>query len=237
VLLPLNVWCQSKSLRSMNDDYEVSLNAGYGSYMMLSLKDLQNSLLDNMGLPLIKTSSFPPYLNYSFKFGYNRGKSSSGIMGGIMSTGARSSLADYSGFYISDINCVAKYIGVYKRTYGKSFTVLNQSLVTGFSMNLAFLYSDITMSDHLRLYNPDDVDYDEMGTFVFNSFGLYTEPSFFVQHMFSRHVGVELNAGGALSLCTPLYYEKFNLDLYFYEQRRYVNWSGLRVSIGVIGVF
>lgn len=237
MLLPLNVWCQSKSLRSMDDDYEFSLNGGYGSYMMLSLKELQNSLLDNLGLPLIKTSSFPPYLNYSFKFGFNRAKSSDGIVGGIMSTGARSSLADYSGFYISDINCVAKYIGVYKRMYGKSFTVLNQCLVTGFSMNLSFLYSDIIMSDHLRLYNSEAVDFDDMGTFVFNSFGLYTEPSFFVQHMFSRHFGLELNAGGALSLSTPLYYKKFNLDLYFYEQRRYVNWSGLRVSIGVIGVF
>jgi hypothetical protein len=237
VLLPLNVWCQSKSLRSMNDDFEFSLNGGYGSYLMLSLKDLQNSLLDNMGLPLVKTSSFPPYLNYSFKFGKNQAKSSSGIMGGMMSTGSRTSLADYSGFYTSDINCVAKYIGVYKRSYGKTYTVLNQSMATGFSMNLSFLYSDITMSDHLRLFSTEAADFDETGTFVFNSFGLYTEPSFFVQHMFSRNFGLELNVGGALSLCTPLYYEKFNLDLYFYSQRRYVNWSGLRVSIGVISVF
>lgn len=220
----------------VEDDYEITLNSGYGSYLMLSLRDMQNSFLEESGLPLVKTSAFPPYVNYSIKIGRNGAKSSAGIVGGILSTGARSSLADYSGYFSSDINCVAKYVGIYKRNYVKSFTVLNRHLETGYSMNMAFLYSDITMSDHLRLYSTE-VDYDEMGSVVFHSFGLYAEPTFFVQHMISRHLGLELNVGGACSLCTPLYYEKFTLDMNFYNQRRYVDWIGLRVSIGVISIF
>lgn len=237
ILLPLSLFGQSSSLRSIDDDFEYSMNVGYGSYLMLSLRDLQNSIIENEVLPLFKTSSFPPYLNYSFKFGRNREKSSSGIVGGLMSTGSRSSISDFSGYYASDINAVAYHVGIYNRYYGTSFKLLNQHLVSGFSFNMSIIYSNITTSDNLRLYNYEGEDVDHLESFRFNSFGLYTEPSFFVQHMFSRHVGVELNVGGAVCFSMPLYYESLANDLMLNGKHRFANWSGLRVSIGVISVF
>jgi hypothetical protein len=217
--------------------YELSFESGFGSYLMSDLKDLQDAIINqsNNDIPLLKTTSFPPYFNYSIKFGSFKNKNTyAGFTGGLMSTGARSSLSDYSGYYITDINCMASYLGYYRRTAFENYLILKRPLEIGYILNLSVLYSFVTLKDHLQLYGSEAL-VDDNNTL--NSIGVYTEPLFYANYMFSKHLGIELNAGGAISISSALYYKNMKNNVVIYDKNRYANWSGFRLNIGLITRF
>ena len=215
---------------------ELSIESGFGSYLMPNLKDLQNTIIShsNSGIPLIKTTSFPPYFNYSVKFGSFINNGYAGYTGGLMSTGSRSSFADYSGYYVTDINCMALHIGYYSRTLFANYHLLKRPVEIGYIINCSVLYSFVTLKDNLQLYGYDALVNDN---YTFNSIGVYTEPMLYVAYMFSKHIGVELNAGGAISISSPLYYQNIKNAVVIYDKKRFANWSGYRLSIGLISRF
>jgi len=215
---------------------EIVLNAGYGTYLMSDLKDVQKFVISNNDIALQVTSSFPEYYNYSFRYGKRLKNCYEGFTAGLMSTGARSSLADYSGFIYSDINCQAIYIGYYYQKEFFSTFFLNRRLECGYNLNLSIIGSNIDMTDRLNLYDNTTENNDVVQTnkYTFNAIGIYTEPLLYTRYMFFSRLGIELNAGGGLSLSSPLYYKAYYNSIKINNQNRYVNWSGLRVSVGLI---
>ena len=239
LMLPVLVFAQSTENSYSNETgriNELTVETGFGSYYMSSLKDLQNTIISesNSSLPLLKTTSFPSYFNYSIKYGSQNDKGYAGFTCGLMSTGARSSVSDYSGYYLADINCMALHVGYYSRTAIATVPLLKRPLEIGFIVNGSVLYSFVTLRDNLQLYGSDALS-DNSNTL--NSIGVYTEPMLYVSYMFSRHIGIEFNAGGALSISSPLYYEKPKNEVEIYNKKRFANWSGYRVSIGLITRF
>lgn len=214
--------------------YELSVESGLGSYLMSDLKNLQNTIISKSEIPILKTTSFPSYFNYSIKYGILNNRGFAGYTGGFMSTGARSSISDYSGYYASDINCVALHIGYYSRKALANYQLLKRPVEIGYILNGSLLYSFVTMKDNLKLYGIDELINE---SYTFNSMGVYTEPLFYATYMFSKHIGVELNAGGAISLSLPLYYEDSRNVVTIYDKSRFANWSGYRLSIGLISRF
>ena len=95
-----------------------------------------------------------------------------------MSTGSRSSLADYSGYVYSDINCQAIYMGYYyqREFYGASF--FRQYIAFGYNVNLSFIGSGVDMNDKLILYDnaPENDDFVQTNKNTFNALGIYTDP-------------------------------------------------------------
>lgn len=211
--------------------YELSIQSGVGSYLMSNLKDLQSSIIANSEIPLLTTTSFPSYFNYSIKFGIFNNNSFIGYTAGLMSTGARSSISDYSGFYASDINCMAIHVGLYSRKAFGSVQLLKRPLEIGYLLNGSVIFSFVTLKDNLQLYGYDEFVND---SYTFQSIGVYTEPMLYAAYMFNKHVGVELNAGGAVSLSSPLYYENIRNQVTIYDKKRFANWNGYRLSIGLI---
>jgi len=231
IMIPVYLFSQG----SVDSRYELSVASGIGSYAMLNLKDLQNTAMKNNPLALIKTTSFPAYYNYSFRYGTKNGNKFEGITGGLMSTGARSSLADYSGYYTSDIDCMAFHAGYYNRTKLMNYQLFNQALEIGYLFNGSFIYSSVTMTDNLQLYGIDEaIVYD---SYTFNSVGVYTEPMLYATYMFCKYIGIEFNAGGALSISSPLYYESIKNVVSIYDKNRFSSWTGYRLSIGIISRF
>ncbi len=214
--------------------YELSVESGFGSYWMPDLKNLQDAIITNSEIPILKTTSFPSYFNYSIKYGVFKNNGYAGISGGLMSTGARSSVSDYSGYYATDINCVALHIGYYSRKALANFQLFKLPAEIGYILNGSLLYSFVTLKDNLILYGTDALIDD---SYTFNSMGIYTEPVFYATYMFSKYIGIELNAGGALSLSLPLYYKDSRNVVTIYDKNRFANWSGYRLSIGLISRF
>ena len=240
MLLPVLLYAQTtgkSDSTSKSYSYEISFESGFGSYLMSDLKDVQNTMISQSqsDIPLLKTTSFPPYFNYSIKFGsFNNKNTYAGFTSGLMSTGARSSLSDYSGYYVTDINCMALHIGYYRRTAFVNYQLLKRQLEIGYILNLSVLYSFVTLKDHLQLYGSDALVKDST---TLNSIGVYTEPMLYATYMFSKHIGVEFNAGAALSISSALYYKNMKNDVVIYDKNRYANWSGYRLSIGLITRF
>jgi len=236
-MLPVFLIAQSngKSYSNQNKNtYELSIGSGFGSYLMPNLKDLQNTIIRNSEIPLLKTTSFPSYFNYSLKFGYKKDNGYEGFTGGFMSTGARSSLSDYSGYYVTDINCVAIHFGYYFRKVFANYQLLNRPVEMGYMYNISSIYSFVTLTDNLQLYGYGDVTNEN---YTFNSIGIYTEPMLYADYMFTKYIGLELCAGAGLSISSPLYYESIKNDVVIYDKNRFANWSGYRLSIGLISRF
>jgi len=237
MILPFLLFAQTNrnSYSNQNSNtYELSIESGFGSYLMSNLKDLQRTIISNSEIPILRTTSFPSYFNYSIRFGRIINNRYFGFTGGLMSTGARSSLSDYSGYYVTDINCKAFNIGVYSRKAFANYQLFKRPLEIGYILNASFLYSFVTMKDNLQLYGYDALIND---SYTFNSIGAYTEPMLYAAYMFNRHIGIEVNAGGAISISSPLYYENIKNEFVIYEKKRFANWSGYRLSIGLISRF
>lgn len=254
MLISVSAYCQDSNLKILSDkidlkeiDYaairksrnhlEFSLFTGYGTNSMLSLKNLQDDALEGYTIPLMKTTSFPGYVNYTFRLGYGNSYMCNGLIGGLISTGSRSSYADYSGYITSDINCSAAFLGYYFAKELETFNIFDRECNVGFSLNLSFLYSRIRMEDNLNLYASSGSDYNENQSYDFNAIGGYSQPFAFFRCMFSKHLGFEIDAGGAVNLSTPLYYQKIRNKVEFYNEKRYVQWNGFRASVGLIAVF
>jgi hypothetical protein len=237
MMLPVFMFAQTKETSNSKHTgytYELSVESGFGSYLMSDLKDLQNTIISKSDIPIRITTSFPSYFNYSIKFGTLTNVGYEGITGGLMSTGARSSVSDYSGYYANDINCMALHIGYYSRKSFANYQLLKCPLEIGYILNGSLLYSFVTLKDNLKLYGIDEL-INESNTL--NSMGLYSEPMIYATYMFSRYLGIEINAGGALSLSLPLYYKDSRNVVTIYDKNRFANWSGYRVSIGLISRF
>ncbi len=215
---------------------EIIVTSGVGTYLMSDLKEVQKLLIDNSDIPLQITSSFPAYYNYSIRYGSKSDVVSEGITAGFMSTGARSSLADYSGYIYSDINCQAFYLGGYYQKGFYNAFFLQRFIEFGYNVNLSFIVSNINMIDELNLYDnsQENNDFVQTNKYRLNAIGIYTDPSFYARYMFSKRFGVELNAGGAISLSSPIYYKSIRNYILVYVEKRFVNWSGLRLSAGIV---
>ncbi len=236
-VLPILLVAQTKdySYSTQNSfDYEISIGSGFGSYWMPSLSDLQNTIIAKSDIPLFKTTSFPAYFNYSFKFGKKRDVGYSGMMGGVMSTGARSSVADYSGYYFSDINCSAAHFGYYSRQFFGKSKLLKFPVEIGYLLNCSALFSSVTCNENLQLYGINEAIVDESNTFV--SLGVYTEPMIFATCMFTKNIGIELSGGAALSVSRPLFYGDIRNSVSMYDKSRFANWSGYRLGISLISI-
>lgn len=215
--------------------FEYAFTTGYGSYLMSDLIAVQKVLSGQIPLNVQLTTQFPPYVNYSFRYGERNGDGGfAGIKAGFMSTGARSSIADYSGYYYSDINCQAIHTGYYQRKRIKKYHFMKIPFETGYQWDISMIYSIVTLKENLKIYGLDD---EINGSNTLNSLGFYTEPELYLKGMFTKWLGLEVNAGGAISVSNGLYYQKMSNEVTIDGKKRYANWSGFRISAGVVMIF
>lgn len=220
------------SFTSINAQQEIGISGGYGSYLMSSLRFMQNEISQNSDLNLTKTTSFPPYFNYSFRYGSKVDeKSYFGAIFGLMSTGARSSLSDYSGFVYSDINLVGLRAGSYfkQKFFGTNF--INKSMDFSYMIDISGIYTVGTFVDSLRIY---DTPVKEGNKLKLNSIGLYTEPLLVIDFNLTSFLSLELMAGGALNVNLPFFYQKLSNKLEYNGRSIRPNWSGFRIGAGLI---
>lgn len=214
--------------------FEIEANTGYGSYLMSSLKNLQNYFVSNNNqLNAAKTVSFPEYCNYTVRVGRKNAQNNTytGIVFGLMSTGARNSIADYSGIYNLDINCLAINIGLYQKKELKYYYLLNRPVRLGYILNGSMIYSFVNLKENMYINGYGTALNDNN---QFNSIGIYAEPDFYLNYMFMKNIGLELTAGFGGSLSTALYYQDIRNIITINNKKLYANWSGYRVGAGIV---
>ena len=211
---------------------EITFSTGYGSYLMNDLRYMQNNISQYGDLHLIKTTSFPAYFNYSLRYGYGINKKTYfGVVAGLMSTGARSSVSDYSGYAFSDINCTAYRFGTYikQKVLGTKF--LNKPLDFSCMIDFCGIRTNGSFTDSVRIY---DTTIKEGTNLKLTSMGIYTEPLIAIDYGLTSFLSLEIKAGGALNLNLPFYYQRISNNLVYNDRKISPDWSGFRVGAGLV---
>lgn len=210
---------------------EIALSSGYGSYAMSSLKFFQSEAGKQGSIQLYETTTFPPFWNYNLRIGFKvTEKIYAGNIFGFMSTGARSSVADYSGFFFSDINMLGIKEGLFLKYQLYETKVANKPLAVSLMTDISILYTTAQFTDSLKIY---DTSITESFRTRFNSIGLYTEPLLILNYEIIPHLNLEIGAGGALNHNLPLYYQNFSNSMKYKNRKIRPNWSGFRLQAGI----
>jgi len=200
---------------------------GLGFYSMKSLDHMQELRRDASGLPLETTESYPPSLNYHFEVGEYLPSfiSKWAICYGYSSTGARSTVSDYSGRYDLDAIITSHQLGL---TLEHDFTRGN-NWGYGTYIEAGAAYSRLKTLDFFNLTFPTHITYKT--TYEYNAYGGYGELGMFFHYKY-RFLMTRLNLGYLFDFMAGLHL-KDNRDMQLYLNNNKVRpqWDGLRVGL------
>lgn len=212
---------------SIKNDVYVSAYTGIGTYSMAGMSDFQANIISRIGIDARVNSDFPPYWLYGLAVMQKFDNARVGFNYGKMSTGARSSLSDYSGQFYSDILCEGYKLGfIFEKdiNYRVRFA---EKLQTGYRIELGGLYSNIKNKVYALLYDVPNGLIDEWLTIETGTY--YIEPSLYVSYPFTSKTSVRMSAGVMLDI--PIEFEMLiNND--WTDER--ISWTGFRLNFSVI---
>lgn len=211
------------TVKASGQDINWDLKSGLGFYNLHDMKSLQLELLKTTNLTNIKAvEQFPNHQFYSIGVNYPLNPLDQlGIDLSYYTSGGRNHVRDYSGEYKLDMLIKGLRTGVkYLRTSN-----LSPKLHLGVQMEGGCIFSNLDLQENLQAY--DEVIVDE--GYVFNSLGLYLEPSLMLSCPLSARNSLFLTGG----------YEKdFFGKLHLRGEKdqkmgRTADWSGLKISLGI----
>ena len=217
----LKVW---QNMIHRNSVY-ISAYMGYGSYSMYSIRNLQKEIITKSGMNATPNSNFPAYWLYGLSVSRKYDSSRFGFDLEFMSTGARSSVADYSGQYFSDIKCSGLKLGVF---YEKDFSykVSNiKNLSFGYRLEAGGLSSNVYQQSQITLTDTDQGNIIRKIHLI--SIATFIEPALVAKWQIEKKTFVQLSTGFLLDI--PLGFTN-NYSLPEYQ----IGWAGYRIKLGLV---
>jgi hypothetical protein len=200
---------------------------GVGCYYMESLEQLQELRREASGLPLKTTESYPASWNWHAEIGEYLPAfiTKWSLCYGYSSTGARSTVSDYSGRYDLDAVIIDHQLGV---ALEKNFaTAVNWGF--GPYLETGAAYTRLKTLDYFNLTFPVHITYKT--TYDFIAFGVYFEPGIFIHYKY-KFLMARLNLGYLFDDMAGLHL-KDNKDMQLYVKNEKVRpeWNGLRMGL------
>ncbi|MGQ8338950.1 hypothetical protein ACUNWD_20495 [Sunxiuqinia sp. A32] len=200
---------------------------GVGSYEMKTLKTLQQYRLEQVTIPLKTTEEFPMTLNYRAELALNDWSifNKLGIFGAFNSTGARSTVSDYSGRIDLDAIINGTQLGL---TLQKHIQETGE-LATGFYVDASWMFTTLKMKDYLDIEIYPAGREDE--NYQFKASGFALEPGFYMQYRLNN-VRLQANIGYMIDFSRKLFVDG-NKDQWLEINRQviYPGWSGIRLGL------
>jgi hypothetical protein len=214
-------------------EISVGFRYGFGHYSMNELDILQNLRKKTVSFPLKTTESFPITPNYRLEFAVNN----LGFIDKIAlystynSTGARSTLSDYSGRVDLDAVISSYQAGL---SLQKNFWK-NNHFSTGVYVEGGWIQSKFKTLDFLELYPP--VYYKYSSEQSFNSQGKSIEPGLALQYTLNPFV-FQLNIGYFIDL-SEKYFLKDDKEQWLAIENKDIRqqWTGFRIGLQVSYMF
>ena len=217
----LRVW---ENMILKNDVY-VSAYVGYGSYSMSSMRKLQNDFIVASGLPAVANSNFPPYWLYGISISQKYDDSLFGFDFESMSTGARSSIADYSGQFISDFKCSGLKLGFFVEKDFPFRLERIKGLRFGCHLEAGGLSSNVNQQTQIVI---NDLD---QGTSTrqlqFKSVAPFLEPTLFTKGEINNKTILQFSIGYMIDIPVDV---QISYSLPGYQ----VSWAGYRIKLGLV---
>jgi hypothetical protein len=207
----------------------VGLRYGFGTYSMNSLGALQESLASASGLPLESTESYPSAPNYRIEIAYNPDKfiSKLGIFYVFNSTGARSTVSDYSGKAYLDAIINGNQFGLTSEHIFKRFRKMELSAY----LEGSFISSKLNIEDKIEIY---DGNYTSSDNYLFVSRGIAAEAGLSLQYYILKFLRLKFNLGYLADISGPLYLKDNKNDKLTNEGEEVKpQWSGLRTGFQI----
>lgn len=219
----LKVW---ENMIHKNHVY-VSAYVGHGSYSMYGMRRLQHDLVVQSGLQASANSDFPPFWLYGLSISQKYDASKFGFNVESMSTGARSSIADYSGQFISDFRCRGLKLGVFIEK-DLSFKIKgNNGLSFGYRLEAGGLSSTVLQQTQITIIGLEEGAM--TNTLKLISIAPFLEPAFFAKWQLDRKTMLQLSAGFMLDIPSD-----FRFDYYSSSPEYKIGWAGYRVKLGLV---
>lgn len=214
-------------------EISVGFRYGLGHYSMNELDILQNLRKKTVSFPLKTTESFPITPNYRLEFAVNNLGfiEKIALFSAFNSTGARSTLSDYSGRVDLDAVISSYQAGL---SLQKNFWK-NNHFSTGAYVDGGWIQSKFKTLDFLELYPPAYYKYSSEHSF--NSQGMTVEPGLALQYTFNPFV-FQLNLGYFIDL-SEKYFLKDDKEQWLAIENKDISqqWTGFRIGLQVSYLF
>lgn len=220
-------------LSAFSQQFSVGIRGGLGTYSMNQLDQFQKYRTTQMQLPLQITESYPITPFYRIELALNSikylGKLS--LFYGYYSTGARSTVSDYSGRVDLDAVINGNQLGL---TLQKNF-FQNGSISLGAYSDGSYLFSKLNTTDNLEIIYPEV--FTERQDYHFVSKGFALEPGLVVSYHLQSLI-FQVNLGYMVDFSKKLQLKE-NSDMILAIGNKQVSpqWSGVRLGIQVSYVF
>lgn len=214
---------------AMAQYWSMGLRTGIGMYSMKDLDEFQELRRQESGLPLKTTESYPVSPNYRIELVYNSQRfiSKAGFFYTFNSTGARSTVSDYSGRYDLDAIINGNQLGL---TFEHLLDVKHY-LGYGVYADGNFSWTRLRTLDFFQIVFPGNITYKY--EYDFRAMGFSSEWGLYLQYTYGR-LRARFNIGYLLDYSSGLHLaEDKNLWLVLDNEKLRPQWDGLRIGVQV----
>lgn len=213
---------------SFGQKYKICLNAGYGTYQMNDLQQIQSSAANNNSIYHVEAvQQFPGYINYSASFDYFLNtKNLLGLQAAYYTTGGRNHVADYSGEYYLNMPVSSYNIGLQYQNIFRSENKIDYYA----RLKCGVSFSALTIEESITIHQVDSAS----SSYALTATSFYTEPSLGVLYDLGENFGINFSLGYQIDVPGALH-EKGNKDEIMGNSESHIhcNWSGLRIELGL----
>lgn len=219
----------SSRIKMWNDVIEknyvyMSAYVGHGSYSMNGLKKVHEQFLSLYGIEAMQNSNFPAYPLYGLSVSRKYDNSLFGLNMEYMSTGARSSLADYSAQFTSDFVCKGYKLGFFlEKDINYKFSKI-EKLEFGYIIEAGSIVSKI-QHDALLDYSNYNIT-DETLKMELSTTSPYIEPTILARWPLTETIFLQVNTS---------FFVDFPASFYLGEEipETKISWLGYRLKLKI----
>lgn len=218
---------------AFSQEFSIGLRAGLGSYSMNGLTQFQNYRAAQVPFEMKMTDSYPITPFYRGEVALNKMKyiDKIALFYGFFSTGARSTISDYSGRVDMDavINGNQLGLNIQKDLYSQG------TLSAGVYAEGGYLFSKLKTKDNLNIVFPEEISEVQENSLVAS--GFTAEPGIQVCYHLNPLI-LQLSLGYLIDFSKDLHL-KGNKDMVLgiYNDPVSPQWSGLRFSLQASFIF
>ena len=203
-------------------------HTGLGTYQMEELKSFNNNYIHQLPFEAVCVDNYPPWIYYKQSLGLAWDRIMTGVSLGFYSTGARFSIADYTGEYQFDSKVKSAGPGIW---FGVIGNPLNKFKMI-FTGEIAFLKTKLVIDESFDLFEASEVD----DSYEFKSWDTIIEPGVKFQYpvsffLFEYYLAYAMQISGkGLARNGP----SVKYELYIQGETANPGWNGLRTGLGIL---
>lgn len=204
-------------------EFTLEYNIGYGLYNMSEMKDFLSNAAGSSLKGVQTTDKFPGNFTHNFRAGVQIQQHQVGITFSHQNTSGQNHLADATGEYRLKIKNSGNQLGTFYR-----FHLLTERFSPFFELSTGLVFNTCKMEEYVRV---DSQVQEENGTLT--GVNVFFQPAIGVRYKITTFAAIIASVGYEWDPVGNLHLKGDRKQKSSYD----ANWSGLRVSAGIVTYF